>query len=239
MSKNISLLKPGVLSVGVDASAPLPLHSDPNLPDFEGFEVDLMKSVAGRLGVSVSYKNALWSKLVDDLLKGRIDMICSAATITEERKKILDFSQPYFDIQLAIVVRDESSIRSFADIRDRIIAVRIATSAEDFLRMHGQAKSICTFHMNTEAYKTLQAGEVDAMIDDSPIAQSFATSIPGLKLAGTIPGTDAQYGIMFRKGNDELRNAINDVLTKVQADGTYREIYLRWFNEISGSVAET
>ena len=63
-----------------------------------------------------------------------LSSICSAATITEERKKNLDFSQPYFDIKLAIAARDESSIRSFADIGDRIIAVRIATIAEDFVR---------------------------------------------------------------------------------------------------------
>jgi ABC-type amino acid transport substrate-binding protein len=59
MNTNLPLIEPGVLGIGVDASAPLPLHSDPNLPDFKGFEVDLMKAVAARVGVSVSYKNAL------------------------------------------------------------------------------------------------------------------------------------------------------------------------------------
>jgi ABC-type amino acid transport substrate-binding protein len=140
MNKNLSLIDPGILSIGVDASAPLPLHSDPTLPDFEGFEVDLMKSVTARLGVSVSYKNALWSKLIDDLL------------------------------------------------------------------------------------------------EDSPIAQAFVRSTPGLRLAATIPGTDAQYGTMFRKGDDELRIAINDALAKIEADGTYAEIYRKWFNENSRTV---
>jgi polar amino acid transport system substrate-binding protein len=76
-----------ILSIGVDASAPLPLHSDPRLPAFEGFEVDLMKSVANRLGVQVSYKNALWSELLDYLVEARVDMICTASTITKERKE--------------------------------------------------------------------------------------------------------------------------------------------------------
>lgn len=236
MNKNLSLIDPGILSIGVDASAPLPLHSDPTLPDFEGFEVDLMKSVTARLGVSVSYKNALWSKLIDDLLEGRIDMICTAATITEERKETLDFSRPYLDMKLAIVARNESSIETFADIQDCIVGVRIATSAEDFLRRHAQAKSIRTFHMNSEAYKTLLGAEVDAVIDDSPIAQAFVRSTPGLRLAATIPGTEAQYGTMFRKGDDELRIAINDALAKIEADGTYAEIYRKWFNENSRTV---
>jgi polar amino acid transport system substrate-binding protein len=239
MNTNLPLIEPGVLGIGVDASAPLPLHSDPNLPDFKGFEVDLMKAVAARVGVSVSYKNALWSKLMDDLLQGRIDMICTAATVTEQRKETLDFSQPYLDIKLAIVVRNGSSIKTLADIRDRIVGVRIATSAEDFVRRQTQVKAISTFDMNTEAYKTLQLGKVDAVIDDSPIAQAFARSTPGLQLAGTIPGTDAQYAMMFRKGNDELRSVINDALTKIEADGAYVDIYRKWLDDKSATVTGT
>jgi ABC-type amino acid transport substrate-binding protein len=165
---------------------------------------------------------------MDDLRDGRVDMICTAATITEQRKEIVDFSQPYLDIRLAIVVRNGSSIKTLADMRDRIVGVRIATSAEDFLRRHAQAKAISTFDMNTEAYQTLQMGKVDAVIDDSPIAQAFATSTPGLQLAGTIPGTDAQYAMMFRKENDELRGVINDALTTIKADGTYADIHRKW-----------
>lgn len=236
MNKDLSLIVPNILTIGVDASAPLPLHSDPGLPNFEGFEVDLMKSVAARLGVSVRYKNALWSKLIDNLLEGWIDMICTAATITEERKKILDFSQPYLDIKLAIVTRKGSAIKTLADLRDYVVGVRVATSAEDFLRRYARAKSIRTFNMNIDAYKTLQAGDVDAVIDDSPIAQSFALSTPGLKLAGTIPGTEAQYAMMFRKGNDELRKAINDALTSIAADAAYDKIYRRWFAENSAPI---
>lgn len=241
MNKNLSLIEPNILTIGVDASAPLPLHSDPGLPNFEGFEVDLMKSVAGRLKIPVSYKNSLWTKLLHDLVDGRVDMICTASTITKERKEIVAFSQPYLDIRLAIVTRNESSIETLADIGDRIVGVRLATTAEDFLRRYARAKSIRTlsirtFDMNTDAYKTLQAGEMNAVIDDSPIAQSFADSTPGLKLAGTIPGTEAQYAMMFRKGNDELRIAINDALTSIGADGTYDKIYRRWFAENSAPI---
>ena len=143
-NSRLPLIESGILGVGVDTSAPLPLHSDPNLPDFRGFEVDLMKSVAGRVGISVRYGNALWSKLMDDLLEGRIDMICSAATITEQRKETLDFSRPYLDIKLAIVVKNGSSIKTLADMRDRIVGVRIATSGEDFLRTNAQVKAIST-----------------------------------------------------------------------------------------------
>jgi len=231
MRNPLPLIEPGVLTIGVDAAAPLPMHSDPASPDFKGFEVDLINAVAARLGLSVKYRGALWSDLISDLLAEKIDLICSAATITAERKKIFDFSKPYLDLQLAIVVRNESLINAWQDLHNKIVGVRIATSQEDFLRSYVKAGAIHTFHMNTEAYATLQEGKLDAVIDDSPIAKSFVTLNPKLRLAGTIAGTQAQYGVMFKKGNQELCRAINNALTEIQADGAYAEFYKKWFGE--------
>ena len=81
------LIEPSVLTVGCDAAAPLPLHSDFNSSDFEGFEVDLMQAVSSHLGLPVKYKSALWSEIIEELKQGRLDVLCSAATITEERKR--------------------------------------------------------------------------------------------------------------------------------------------------------
>ncbi len=96
--QQLPLIQPSILTIGVDASAPPPLHSDPDAPDFDGFEVNLTKAIAERLGLSVKYKSALWSECISNLQAGRIDMICTAATITESRKKVVDFSLPYLNI---------------------------------------------------------------------------------------------------------------------------------------------
>ncbi len=115
------------------------------------------------------------------------------------------------------------------------MAVRIATSAEEFIRKNVKAKEIYTFHMNTDTYESLRIRkvlrEVDAVVDDSPIAQWFVSSTPGLRLATTIAGTDSQYAIMFRKGNDELREAVNKTLKQIKADGSYDKFYQKWFGE--------
>ncbi len=231
MSEHLPLIESGVLTIGIDASAPPPFHSDFASSEFEGFEVDLTKAVAARLGLSVKYKSALWSNIMSDLQEGKLDMICTAATITEDRKRIVSFSKPYFDIQLAIVSGSVSSIQKLEDLKDKVIGVRTTTIAEDFARKHAKAKLIRTFHMNTESYKALQEGQLDAVIDDFPIAKSFTKLISGLKLAATIPGTEAQYGMMFAKRNDELRQAVNRALTEIKADGTYAESYKKWFGE--------
>jgi polar amino acid transport system substrate-binding protein len=232
----LPLIEPGVLTIGVDASAPPPLHSDPSAPNFDGFEADLTKDIAARLGLSVKYKGALWSESIGDLQAGKIDMICTAATITEPRKMIVDFSRPYLDIQLAIVVREGSEFRALKDLKGKPIGVRVATSAEEFLTDNVKTELIRTFHMNTEAYEALAAGDIEAVIDDDPIAKSFAKSVHGLKLAGTIPGTAAQYGMVFKKGNNRLREAVNGVLADMQADGTYARFYKKWFGEDAPAV---
>jgi polar amino acid transport system substrate-binding protein len=235
----LPLIEPGVFTIGVDASAPLPLHSDPNAPHFDGFEVDLTKAIAARLGLSVKYKGALWSESIGDLRAGKIDMICTAATITEARKMIVDFSRPYLDTQLAIVVREASEVSVLKDLEGQSVGVRVATSAEEFLRAHVNTALIRTFHMNTEAYGALAAGAIDAVIDDAPIAKSFAHARKGLKFAGTIPGTEAQYGMVFKKGNDRLREAVNGALVDIQTDGTYTKFYQKWFGEDASEAAHT
>jgi ABC-type amino acid transport substrate-binding protein/ketosteroid isomerase-like protein len=223
----LPVIEPDVLTIGVDASAPPPLHSDPNAPNFEGFEVDLTKGSAARLGLSVKYIGALWSESIAALQVGKVDMICTAVTITEARRMIVDFSQPYLDIQLAVVVREGSRIRALKDLDGQPIGVRVATSAQEFLSGHVHRELIRTFDMNAEAYRALAAGEIAAVLDDSPIAQSFAKSVHGLTFAGTISGTEAQYGMVVKKGNTRLRQAVNEVLAEMQADGSYARYYNR------------
>jgi ABC-type amino acid transport substrate-binding protein len=225
----LKLVEPGALTVGVDASAPGALHSDPAAPGFEGFEVDLMTEVAARLGLAYRYRSGQWAGLIDELRNGALDAIVTAPTITEERKRLVDFSEPYFEYRLAIAVRRGGAIRGLADLDGKRIAVRIATTAEEFARAKAKALEIRSYHTNTEAYEAVRAGVVDAWVEDGPIAQWFADRVPELELAGTIGATAAHYGVMFRKGNDSLRQAVDQRLAELRADGTYDRLYGRWF----------
>lgn len=229
MSEGLTLVVPGTLTVGVDASAPGALHSDPAEAGFQGFEVDLMEAVAARLGLTYRYRGGLWAGLIDELRSGGLDAIVTAATVTEERRRTVDFSEPYFDYRLAIVARKGSGIRSPGDLAGRRLGARVATTAHEFVRRALDAGEVRAFHTNVEAYEAVRAGTLDAVVEDEPIAQWFVERDPLLELSSTIPGTDAQYAVMFRKGNDALRHAVNRALGELRAKGTYGQLYGKWF----------
>jgi ABC-type amino acid transport substrate-binding protein len=216
-----------VITVGLDASPPLPLHTG---HPGEGFEVDLLKAIADRVGFKIRYRSALWNELVQHLVDRHLDMICTAATITEDRKRIVDFSEPYLEFELAIVVRcDCEDIRDAADLAGRSVGVRVATTAEEFARKHLTRSLLKSYHFNTEAYSALTDGTLHAVLDDAPIAKGFEALLREVRVASTVDGTKSQYGIMFARGNDELRMIVNQVLGAVREDGTYDTLYRKWF----------
>ncbi len=217
---------PRVLTVGLDASPPPPLHTG---HPGEGFEVDLLQAVAERVGVRIRYESALWRQIVERLVGHELDMVCSAATITEERRQLVDFSIPYLDFQLAIVVHAAGPpIQSPADLADRVVGVRVAT-AEQFVQRHVSARAVQSFDFNTEAYAARADGRLDAVIDDHPIARGFERLLPTLRIAAILEGTTSHYGIMFAEGNDGLRLEVDDALRQLWRNGTYAALYQRWF----------
>lgn len=232
-----TLVSPGVLTIGVDESPPPPLNfGTPGSPDFVGFEVDLTRAIAERLGLQVTYVSELWSRILDDLRQGRLDLICTAATVTTERSTIVDFGDPYLDTVLVIVVKSDSRPRSPPGLAGATVGARVATVAEECARARLQGARIRTFDFNTDAYAALAAGEVDAVIDDLPIATYFARSRRGLEIAQVIEGTESHYALMFAQGNDGLRKAMNRALAELRADGTYQRIHGTWFGEESAPM---
>lgn len=216
-----------IVTVGLDASPPPPLHTG---HPGEGFEVDLLKAIAECASFGIRYESALWNEIVQRLVDGKLDMICTAATITVDRKQIVDFSAPYLEFEFAIVVqKDDRRIKCAADLAGKAVGVRIATTAEKFVRQSVSPRSLRSYHFNTEAYSALRTHELDAVVDDHPIAKGFESLMPELRVAASIEGTKSHYGIMFAKGNDKLRKAVDDALHRLQQDGTYGALYRKWF----------
>jgi ABC-type amino acid transport substrate-binding protein len=228
----VDLLEPGVLTIGIDASPPPPLHmGEPGAPDFSGFEVDLVAAIARDLGLSVRYRNVLWRDMMGELEGGRIDLVCTAATISSDRAARVAFSAPYLDIQLAIVTRRDGLIRTIDDLRGRHVALRAATTAAEYAWRHAQARRITLYDMNADVYAAVAAGDAAAAVDDSPIASWFVRHRPELALASLIPGTTAQYALMLAHGNDPLRAAVDETLSRIRQDGRYAAIHQRWMGD--------
>ncbi len=173
----------------------------------------------------------MWSEILAELQAGLIDVVCTAATYTPERAQRFDYGRPYLDMALAVVARtDDESIASVGDARGRSFAVRIATTAEDYIRSELAPVSVETFEYNVDTYDALVAGRGDVVVDDSPIAAWFVNQRGRLRLVGDLPGTDSHYAMMFARGSS-LRASIDAQLEHLHAAGTLKAWQKRWFGD--------
>jgi polar amino acid transport system substrate-binding protein len=227
-----ALLEPGVLLIGVDEAPPAPLNFGvPGSTDFKGLEVDLTAAIAAWLHLTPRYRGALWSIILDELAARRLDMVCGAATVTEARRQVVSFSDPYLDIHLVLVARAKHYVRQLEDLGGRNVGVRAGTEAEKLVRSRVPSARITTFDLNTVQYDALEQGQLDAVIDDSPIAGHFARSRKGLQVVASLAGTEAQYAFVFACDNTALRDAVNRALRLIKADGTLARLYGEWLTD--------
>ena len=224
------------LRIGIDDAPPVPMQmGDPVSGTFRGYEVDLLKLVADRLDCTNEFRRAWWSLITEELVSGKLDMVCSAATVTELRKNEVSFCEPHLWIKLALVVRQNT-----ADLPGREsprFGVRRSTTAEEFLRMTLGHEPVMQSESNDELYQALSKGHIDAVIDDSPIARHFADSIGGLHYSGAYEGTSAGYAIMLAKNNDALRQELNAILLSLEAEGALLALRQRWFGTSAMLIA--
>ncbi|HZV77208.1 MAG TPA: ABC transporter substrate-binding protein [Candidatus Babeliales bacterium] len=202
---------------------------NPETGDFRGYEVELLEELGRKAGVGLVFRRALWSVIVDELAAGEVDVVCSAATITSDRTREVDFCSPHLHLTLAVAKR--AGIDSDTAIDGLRLGVRRGTTAESYLRGNSRDEPALISESNEELYAALAAGELDAVVDDSPIAKFFTGAVAGLQFAGALPKTDSAYAIVLRKGNDELRMEINRVLAEMERDGVRRALLHKWFGE--------
>jgi ABC-type amino acid transport substrate-binding protein len=224
-----------IIRVGIDDAPPAPMQlGNPDTCDFRGYEVDLLEEISRRVGFRMSFRRALWSQIVHELMAGDVDFVCSAATITKERVREVDFCTPHLRLALAVVKRHGNT--GDAAITGLRLGVRRGTTAEAYAKQHGVPEPTLVSESNEKLYASLAAGEIDAVVDDSPIAKYFSHSVAGLQFTGVLPGTEGAYAIMVRKGSNELRAEINRALEEMENDGTRETLLFRWFGDGASEV---
>lgn len=216
------------LRVGLDFAAPVPLHTDLSKGRFEGFEVDLMNKIAAKLDLELQHSIAYWKHILNDLQNKEIDVICSAATKTVEREKEFLFSKPYLDFHLCLVCHQDNVLHP-GNLESKRVGVRISTEAEQYLEKEYPGKRLEYFDSNEEIYSQLAKKEIDALVDDSPIAFGFKESIPEILIADLLPDTFSQYAIMLNKDSADLKKRIDEAIDKLENNGFLRENRQKWF----------
>ena len=196
----------------------------------KGFDIDLMNEVADRTGLEVKYRNVQFDSLLRGLSSDLFDAVISGMTITADRRQQVDFSNPYYNVDEALVVRSGSEIESTGDLADVALGVQLGTmgqaEAGDLLNA-GDVKEVRTYRTIEEAFAALEREVVDGVIYDLPVAQMEVEESDGaLELVEVIP-TGSQYGIAFPK-DSPLVEPVNEALAEIKEDGTYEEIYEKW-----------
>jgi len=196
----------------------------------KGFDIDLMNEVADRAGLEVEYRNVQFDSLIRGLSSDLFDAVISGMTITADRRQQVDFSDPYYSVDEALVVRSGSEIESTGDLEDVALGVQLGTMGQaeaGGLLNADDVKEVRTYRTIEEAYAALEGEVVDGVIYDLPAAQEKVDESDGsLELAEVIT-TGSQYGIAFPK-ESPLVEPFNQALAEIKEDGTYEEIYEKW-----------
>ncbi len=229
---DLGLISDGQLTICSDIPYKPFEYEDADKPSgYTGFDIDLMQAIADKLNlelvVSVTAFDALSSGTA--LAADSCDVAASAMTITDERKANLTFADAYYDSLQSLLVPDDSDIASIDDLSGKKVAVQSTTTGQLYTEDNAPADTkIVEFPGDTEMYAALQAGNVDAILQDLPVNLVHVQD-GGYKIAEEYQ-TDEQYGFALKKeGKEALVEAINEQLQSLRDDGTYDEIYNSYF----------
>lgn len=223
----------GVFVLGLDDSFP-PMGYRDDDGNIIGYDIDLAKVVAERLGVTFKAQPIDWSAKEMELSTGRIDCIWNGFTMTEEREKALSFTKPYMNNEQVLVVRKNSGIKNLGDAAGKTIGLQSCSSAQaavdgntDF---KNSLKKIVYFKDNVIALNDLEMGGVDGVVMDSVVA-AFDIAL-GKKPLELVPEklSNEAYGIAFRKEDVKLRDRVQEILEDMAMDGTVESIGMKWFD---------
>ncbi|MGA5515314.1 ABC transporter substrate-binding protein [Streptomyces pseudogriseolus] len=205
----------------------------------QGFDVALIDLVADDLGVKQEILDTPFENFKTGafLNSGECDLAAAGMTITEERKKNVDFSDPYFEATQAVLVDKKSGISSFADLEGRKVGAQAQTTGEDYAKSKGLDP--VSFESSDAVLNGLRTGQVEAVVIDYPVVQGWLkdkANAAAFEVAEQV-NTGEQYGVTVKKGNDKLREAVNKAIKDAKADGTYKKLYEQWIGPYDESAA--
>ncbi|MEV5875116.1 transporter substrate-binding domain-containing protein [Streptomyces sp. NPDC052101] len=237
--KGVHIVKAGQLTTCTHLPYP-PFQSEIN-GKVQGFDVSLIDLVAKNLGVKQQILDTPFENFKTGafLNSGQCDLAAAGMTITAERKKNVDFSDPYFEATQAVLVDKDSGINSLADVKakGKKLGAQAQTTGEDFAKSKGFDP--VSFASSDAVLNGMRTGQVQAVIIDYPVVQGWLKDKANAEKFKVVDNlkTGEQYGFTVKKGNKDLLDAINKALKDAKADGTYKKIYEQWIGPYDASAA--
>ncbi len=230
-----SKAEPTKITIGLDDEyAPMGFKNEQN--EIVGFDVDLAKEAAKRLGTEVEFKAIDWNSKEAELKSARIDIIWNGLDITPERKANMLFSDPYMDNRQIVFVKagNDQGIMAEADLAGKAVGTQAGSTAETYIdKAEGLKDSFSEFKTYGDyvsAFMDLENGRIDALVCDEIVGR-YAMSKQGDKFdaLNVTVGPVSEFGIAFRKDDTELRNKVQGVFDEMVKDGTAGKISEQWF----------
>ncbi|HBX74904.1 MAG TPA: basic amino acid ABC transporter substrate-binding protein [Acidaminococcaceae bacterium] len=224
---------PKVLRVGTEPTfAPFEFQKEGS-KEFDGFDMDLIRAIGKQLNMKVEIMNMGFDALIPALNAGNIDVAAAGMSITPDRQKAVDMSDPYYVSGLVVVVnKDNAEVKGINELNNKGIAVQIGTTgAEKAAKVPGA--KVKNFNTNAEVFLELKNKGVDAVIIDKPVAEYYLAQGGGKDSAKIVGDTmEAEsYGLSMKK-NSPLTKEINKALLNLKKNGEYDKLYTKWFGAV-------
>jgi len=217
------------VTVATDATWP-PMEMVDTNKQIVGFDIDFLTAVAKEAGFTPVFKNTAWDGIFAGLAAGRYDVIASSVTITDERKKQYDFSDPYINVGQILVAPKADAAKGLGDLKGKRAGAQIGTTgAMEIKKTTGV--ELKTYDEIGLAFEDMAAGRIQGVVCDEPTAAHYALQRKEYKEKFKIVGqtfTQESYGFVVKKGNQELVDLLNKGIKAVKAKGIDEQLRKKW-----------
>lgn len=212
----------GKLTMSTNAAFP-PYEMTADDGSFEGIDIEVAAAIADKLGLELQVDDMDFDAALLAAQNGKSDMVMAGVTVTDERQKVMDFSDTYAEGIQSVIVPEDSDIASVDDLAGKTIGTQRGTTGYIYCTDDFGEDSVVAYDNGLTAVQALNNGQVDAVVIDNAPAKEFVAANTGLKILDTAYAQE-DYAIGVAKGNTALLDAINGALKELQADGTLQSI---------------
>jgi polar amino acid transport system substrate-binding protein len=226
---DLTLVSSGNLTVCTDAPYP-PMEFEEN-GEYTGFDIELMRAIAGELGLELSVVNSGFDPITSGLAMeaGDCDIAAASITIKADREENIDFSDPYFDADQSLLVTKASGITDLAGLSGTTLGVQSGTTGEIYANDNNPGAEVISFENPGDLFTALAAGTIEGVLQDIVVNEGQALADESVHVVETYP-TDEEYGFATKEeGAEDVLDAVNKALKNLRDDGTYDKIYDDWF----------
>lgn len=226
---DLTVVSSGNLTVCTDAPYP-PMEFEED-GEFTGFDIELMRAIAGELGLGLAVVNSGFDPITSGLAMeaGDCDIAAASITIKADREENIDFSDPYFEADQSLLVTKASGITNLAGLSGLNLGVQSGTTGEIYANDNNPGAEVLSFENPGDLFTALAAGTIDGVLQDIVVNEGQALSDGTVEVVETFP-TGEEYGFATKEeGAEDILDAVNKALKNLRDDGTYDNIYDDWF----------